>query len=250
MSQSINTTLRSKLLLAALSGILALPFIYGALMYGIDLTSHRHLYEVGAWFTNGAISIHMVFGALITLLAPIQVVLGWKRSWLKVHRIFGYVFVISSIGTSIAGLLYIFSHGSIGGMVMNVAFAIYGILMLLFSLLTIHFARQHDLVKHEEYAMRLFVLAVGSWFYRACYGAWFYTFKVHVLTTPDFRGPFDYFMDFAFFVIPLLLIEVYIRSRRTETDNPNPLKTTLITFLIAGFITYGSLGFYYLIFAS
>ena len=144
----------------------------------------------------------MLLGGLLTLLAPIQLILGWKRKWLVWHKRLGYLIFGAAIFTGIGGLLYIFFHQTTGGIVMDVAFALYGFLMITIALQTVRYARTHQLQLHEQWSLRLFVLAVGSWFYRICYGAWFFYHKAPVGHTENFQGSFDYFMDCLLYTSP------------------------------------------------
>ena len=58
-------------------------------------------------------------------------------------------------------------------------------------------------------------LVLGSWVYRMGYGL--------ILTLVDgkglglnFSGPIDYFMDFSFFVIPLIIAEIVIKGKNSS----------------------------------
>ena len=96
---------------------------------------------------------------------------------------------------------------------MDVAFALYGLCVLVCSVQTVRFARSRDFATHREWALRIFVLAMGSWLYRMQYGVWFAVMGDTGIGE-NFSGPFDYFQDFAFFVPYLLGVEVYIRHQR------------------------------------
>lgn len=61
--------------------------------------------------------------------------------------------------------------------------------------------------------MRLHALAIGSWLYRMSYGLWI-LFTDGLWSTRQFQGPFDYFMDFAFYIPSLVVVELIIRARR------------------------------------
>ena len=63
--------------------------------------------------------------------------------------------------------------------------------------------------------LRLYALAIGSWLYRMDYGFW-----VQITDgmghTDTFRGPFDYVMDFAFYLPNLVVAELYLRRKSTD----------------------------------
>ena len=89
--------------------------------------------------------------------------------------------------------------------------------MLLAAAQTLRYAMARDLDTHRAWALRLYALAIGSWLYRMDYGFW-----VQITDglghTDTFRGPFDYVMDFAFYLPNLVVAELYLR--RTATDLP------------------------------
>jgi hypothetical protein len=64
----------------------------------------------------------------------------------------------------------------------------------------------------------LFALAIGSWLYRMDYGFWL-LFTDGLGHTDTFHGPFDYFMDFWFYIPNLLVAELFIR-RQKVSDRP------------------------------
>ncbi|MEO0910923.1 MAG: DUF2306 domain-containing protein, partial [Pseudomonadota bacterium] len=65
---------------------------------------------------------------------------------------------------------------------------------------------------HREWALRLVVLALGSWLYRVHYGIW-YLLTDGMYSEPDFSGAFDIIQTFAFYLPYLLLLEIWMRSR-------------------------------------
>ena len=245
---SINKGLQLFLLVFIV--LLSLPFGYHAFDVGqIGLITNDFsatslgLNQQGNRLTGSGIGLHMLLGGFLTLLAPIQVLLGWKKKWLVWHKRLGYLIFGAAILTGVGGLTYIFLHQTTGGIVMDIAFSLYGVLMIIAAVQTVRHARNHQLEQHEEWSLRLFVLAIGSWFYRVCYGAWFFYHRAPIGHTDNFQGTFDYFMDFAFYLLPLLALEIYFRTIKTKQLNIPPLlgsflMLSMIAFMIVGFIVY------------
>ena len=213
---SLDQRLNQTLIIAM--GVFALLFVYYALDFGVrglsqDLSEQTHLFTADTPLPNTAIFTHMLAGALITFLAPLQLLTPLRRRFPALHRASGYLFFTSAIFTAIAGLSFIAVNQTIGGPVMDIAFALYGLCVLVCSVQTVRFARTRDFVTHREWGLRIFVLAMGSWLYRMQYGVWFAVMGDTGIGE-NFSGPFDYFQDFAFFVPYLLGVEVYIRHQR------------------------------------
>jgi hypothetical protein len=169
-----------------------------------------NLYEEGYPNAIRGVGLHFVFGGIILMMGSIQFIEGIRDRFILVHRWVGRVYVVACIFTAIGGLIYIFVKGTIGGIVMNVGFAGYGVAMLLCGVQTIRLARKKDIDQHRAWAIRLYALAIGSWLYRMYYGlnsvaglGWHQA---------DFLSTFDYIMDFFFWIPNLLVAEFFIRS--------------------------------------
>lgn len=206
-------------------------------------TQHIPLNKGGSIISNHGLSIHLLLGALLTILIPVQVILGWSRKAMSFHKWSGYVVIISALVTGIGGLLYIIFNGTIGGTVMNIAFGLYGSLVILTAWKSAEYARSKQFKIHEEWSMRLFVLGVGSWLYRLGYGMIFKVYPNMDVFGPrvSFQSPIDYFMDFAFYLPPLIGLELYFRYGKQKW---HPLIVSSILILITAFFIYGFLGFF------
>lgn len=120
---------------------------------------------------------------------------------------------------------------------MDIGFTGYGLLMLLCAVETIRHARSGRFDEHRAWAIRLFALAIGSWLYRMDYGFWF-LFTDELGHTKDFRGPFDYFMDFFFYLPNLLVAEVFIRRKQLFSVTSTFVKylVTSVLYLLTAFL--------------
>jgi len=215
-----QSRLRSALLV--LLSFLTLGFAWHAVSTGASglvspSESLGRLYGRLAPHANTAIALHMISGAVITVAAPLQVITALRVRWPGLHRAVGYVLITVSIFTAVTGVIYIASRGTIGGPVMTMGFTLYAVLMALAAIQTLRFARAKAFVAHRRWALRLFVLAIGSWLYRVHYGVW-YALTGGVGSEPDFSGLFDQVQVFAFYLPYLLLLEVFLRK------SPNPVQ--------------------------
>jgi uncharacterized membrane protein YhaH (DUF805 family) len=204
-------------LLLALLVVSVLPFarhsvVFGLEGYGLGTLRETRLFRAGAPFANLAIFGHMLAGAAITLLAPLQLSGTLRRRFPGWHRWAGRTLVLGALVAGVAGLVYILSRGTIGGGWMDAGFALYGLLLMGAALQSIRFARARDFQRHRAWALRLFVLAIGSWIYRVHYGLW-YLATDGAGSAQDFSGPFDLIQNFAFYLPYLALVELWLRLR-------------------------------------
>ncbi|MEO1640580.1 MAG: DUF2306 domain-containing protein [Pseudomonadota bacterium] len=210
-----GTVIQTSLL--ALLGLLLLPFAIYAADFGVRAltgTLAEPHYLLGSVSTqNAAIFSHMILGAVITLLVPLQLVRGIRTRWPALHRLSGRIIVISAIISALGGLFFIATRGTIGGWPMDVGFTLYGLFMLLAAAQTIRHARAGQIAAHNAWALRLFWLILGSWLYRVHYGLW-YAATGGLWSNPEFTGAFDLAMNVAFYLPYLIGVEVYLARRR------------------------------------
>lgn len=196
--------------------LLAAPFVIYSAVFGLagltrDLSGETRFFT--APLPSGLVFTHMATGAVATLLAPFQLIGRIRVKAPNVHRTLGYVTLTAAAITGIAGLLYIALEGTIGGPLMSAGFALYGALLLVAAANTAYHALDKDKRRHRAWALRLTVLALGSFLYRLHYWLW-YAATGGAGSTPEFTGPFDLF-NFAGFYLPyLVLLEIVLRRER------------------------------------
>ncbi|SHH74393.1 DUF2306 domain-containing protein [Marivita hallyeonensis] len=173
------------------------------------------VFTENATVANASLAAHMVAGAVLTIGAPLQALPIVRRRWPRMHRRGGYTLFVAAVVTGIGGLGYIALTGTIGGRWMDVWFAIYGVLIMLAAANTVYFAIEKDRQRHFRWAVRLIILAVGSWIYRMHYVIW-YALTDGAASNDAFTGLFDQIQVFAFFLPYLLIAEIGLRLFHVE----------------------------------
>jgi hypothetical protein len=198
---------------AALFAAYILVFYLGALPAGTMQDWNKvlpRLYVPDALPTTIAMATHLVLGAILLLLGPIQFIGRLRQRAPSLHRWLGRVYGVSALGAGLGGLIFVLGRGTVGGPVMSFGFGLYGVLMVLAATQTMRHAWCRRSNLHRAWAIRLFALVVGSWLYRMEYGLWL-RLAGGIGHTRGFDGPFDFVMDFFFFVPNLLVAELLIR---------------------------------------
>ncbi len=211
----------ARYLLVASFAIVGLAFIGYSIRFGLrglalDLSAQTYLYTPGAALPNLAIFSHMILGGTIMVLAPLQLSGRLRARRPRLHRATGYVIFTGAVATAIGGLAYIALRGTVAGGLMDVGSTLYGALMLVAAVQAVRLARARDFARHREWALRLFVLAMGSLIYRLHYVAW-YSLTDGLWSTTELDGPFDQVQYFAFYLPYLALLELYLRWRPRRT---------------------------------
>ena len=227
---------------AALFGLYILAFYAAALAEGAMAkwnTVLPDLYRQDRPVGTLGIGLHFAAGGIILALGCIQLVPAIRARVPSVHRWIGRVYVVAAICAGIGGLTFILVNGTIGGIVMDIGFGLYGALMVLAAIQAIRHARAARFDLHRAWALRLFALAIGSWLYRMDYGFWM-LLADGAGTTRDFRGPFDRVMVFFFYVPNLLIVEALIRAPAAQLSSATRVSLSALYVLATGFLWLGT----------
>jgi len=227
---------------ASLFGLYILGFYALAAVSGDLVRWNRvlpELFVAGDHAANAGMGLHFLGGGLLLVLGSIQFVPALRAAMPTLHRALGVVYVLSALAAGVGGLVFIALRGCVGGWVMDVAFAGYGLAMLVAAGQTARFGIARRPQVHRAWAIRLYALAVGSWLYRMDYGFW-------VLLTDGlghadgFRGWFDYVMDFWFYVPNLVVAELYLRADDAALPGWAQAVGAAVLVACTGFVLLGS----------
>jgi uncharacterized membrane protein len=225
-----------------LFGIYILAFYAGAVA-AQDLPAWNavlpRIYESRTPTATVAIGLHFLGGGLILLLGCIQLIARVRDRFPAVHRLLGRVYVVASLLAGIGGLGFIIAKGTVGGVVMDVGFGLYGVLVVLCAGQAYRHARARRIDTHRAWALRLFALAIGSWLYRMDYGFWLLLVG-ETGHTEEFRGVFDRVMDFWFYLPNLLVVEIFLRGRRTVASVTTRRLATGTLLVATAFLLLGT----------
>jgi hypothetical protein len=204
-----------------LAAILVLPFVLYSIRFGIaglgrDLSAESYLFLPGAAVSNAAMSLHMIGGGILTILAPLQLAGGLRARWPQLHRALGRVTASLAVAIATLGLVFLVLRGSIGGPWMDAGALGYGVAMIVAAVMAVDRARARDFARHREWALRLIVLVIAAWIYRLHYALW-YLATGGLWTEPDFTGAFDRVQVFAFYLPYLAVLEIRFRAERRRT---------------------------------
>lgn len=208
--------------------LLVVPFAFYSANFGWrgltqGLAQDSYLFAPNAAVSNGALSIHMLTGAGLTCLIAVQLIAPLRRRWPGLHRWSGRVLITAALVTAIGGLVFIAMRGTIGGAWMSAGFALYGVLLAAAATQTWRYARARRFDLHRAWALRLFVLATGSWLFRVHYGLWL--LATDGLGSNDtLTGPFDRVQVLAFYLPYLAGLELWLRwqNRPPKRDKVAP----------------------------
>lgn len=192
------------------------PRVFGSGPAGLADTHLPNGYVAGDAAGNLAISGHVVIAAVIIGLGPLQLVPKIRMKAPRFHRIVGRIYVATAILTSIAGLYLVLTRGTLGGWVGHTAISLDAILIISFACIAVYHAIKRNFLLHETWVLRLFMVVSAVWFFRIGIMAWFITTGGVGIDTETFSGPFLTFLFFGQMAVPLLVLEMYLRARRSK----------------------------------
>ena len=163
---------------------------------------------------NWAVAMHLASAAVIMLAGAAQLIPQVRSRFPVFHRWNGRIYMLAAVALSAAGLYMVWIRGSVGDTTQHVASTLNAILIWLFAGLALRYAMARDFKTHRRWALRLFLVVSGSWFYRIGLFLTFLIFKGPVGFDPvTFNGPLISFMAFANFLFPLAVLEIYFLAQ-------------------------------------
>ena len=164
---------------------------------------------------NTALAAHLLFAALITLSGALQLIPKIRSRVPVFHRWNGRFYVVMALTMGVSGLYLLFSGRKVvGDFTQHLAFGINGVLILLCAALAWRYAVARDFKTHRRWALRLFLVVSGVWFFRVGLMFWLLINKGPVGFDPaTFQGPFITFLSLAQYLLPLGVLEIYLRTQ-------------------------------------
>jgi hypothetical protein len=162
---------------------------------------------------NGNFAAHVLAAAVITVTGLLQLLPNVRARWPALHRWSGRLFLVMALLLSLGGLWLVWVRGSYFTLAGALAISMDGLLILGCGAMAWRTARLRQFAAHRRWALRCFVVASGVWFMRVGYIAWALLTGAAGIG-PRMSGPFDLFWGFATHLLPLLVLELYLRAER------------------------------------
>lgn len=186
-------------------------------------------YVRGAAIGNIVLAVHLLLAVVITLGGPFQLWPWLRRRAPWLHRWNGRLYLLTAVVITLAGLYAVWTRGTAGGTTMRVGISLNGVLILVAAGLAWQHAAARRFALHRRWALRLFLLVSGVWFFRIGLMFWILVHRGPVGIGDDFDGAFVRFLAFGCYLVPLAVLELYFRA---ETH-----RGALGKFLTAGLLT-------------
>lgn len=165
---------------------------------------------------NILFGFHVVIAAVMTAGGFIQLIPAVRQKWPFVHRWNGRVFMVTALTLAIGGLWLVWVRESYLNLTGALGISLNAFLIIGFAIMAWRTAVRKKFAEHRRWALRLFIVANAVWFMRLGYMIWgIGTAGAGIGDAMD--GPFDYFLAFGNSLVPLAIMEAYIRVKAGQS---------------------------------
>ncbi len=204
-------------------------------------------YVAGDNLGNAAFAGHVLVAATMISGGLLQLIPQLRQKWPAFHRWNGRIFLLSAILMVGGGLWMVWVRGTYLNLTGAIGISFNALLVGTTAIMAGITAWRRDFRNHRRWALRLFVLANAVWFMRIGYMIWgIGAMGAGIGNRMD--GPFDYFLAFGNSLVPLLLMEGYLRAG--ENGSATSRRVMGVTLSICALLTLaGSVAAWFIMWA-
>jgi hypothetical protein len=163
---------------------------------------------------NAVVAAHLAFAALITIGGLLQLMTGVRRRFPRFHRWNGRIYLASALVMGVGGLAMVWTGTNVGDLPQHIAISINALLIVLCSVMVLRHALARRFALHRRWALRLFLVVSGVWFFRIGLTFWILLNQGPVGFDPDtFTGPALTIIAFAQYLLPLAVLQLYFHTQ-------------------------------------
>jgi Predicted membrane protein (DUF2306) len=183
---------------------------------------------------NATLASHLLLAAIITFIGPLQLIPQVRAHLPRLHRWTGRVYLLTAVVMGAGGLYMLLTRGTVGDGSQHLAIGLNALAIMLCATLAWRSAVKRRFDVHRRWALRLFLVVNGVWFFRVGLMLWLVINQRAVGFDPKtFEGPFLTFLAFAQFLLPLAALELYLRARDRGTSRQRLAMATGLLLLTA-----------------
>ncbi len=189
----------------------------------------RTPFVAGDMAGNLAFLGHALAAAIIAFGGALQLVPGIRARFPAFQRWNGRLFLFTVTGLSLSGFYLVWVRGTSPDSLNALSTTFNGILILAFAGLALRAAMARDIAVHRRWAMRLYLVSNAQWFLRVGVFAYFVV-NMSLGNKVKFSDPFLGFWVFGCYLVPIAVLEVYLRAK----DRGGPAVRTVVAVGLIG----------------
>ncbi len=176
--------------------------------------SMTHGYAPDHPMGNLVVAIHLTSAVIIMFSGAIQLIPQIRRRAPLFHRWNGRIYMVTAFSISWAGLYMLWFRGTVGDLSQHLGQSLDAVLIMLCAAMALRYALARDFKTHRRWALRLFMVVSASLFIRAgIFLAFLLNHGPFGFNQVTFSGPFLTFMSFGQYLVPLAVLEIYLRTQ-------------------------------------
>lgn len=180
---------------------------------------------------NAMLGLHLLLAVAWVLGGMLQLIPAVRLHAPALHRWNGRLYICFATALAVGGLWLVWVRGGVvGDLAQHLAISINALLIVGCAAMAWRAARLRLYGDHRRWALRLFVVASGVWFFRVGLMAWLAVHQRPVgFDAATFQGPFLTSLAFGVYVVlPLSVLQLYL----TAKDRGGPAAHMGITAVI------------------
>lgn len=201
-----------------------------------------HPFRAGDTAGNATFLAHALGAGIVALGGALQLIPWIRAKAPRLHRWNGRVFLLTVCILSLTGFYLAWVRDTPPDTFKEWSTTINGVLILGFAALAYRAVRVRDIASHREWALRLYLVSNAQWFTRVGVFAYFVASSA-VGRSPSFKDPFFAFWAWGCFLVPLLVLEAYLRARKSPRRAPKLAVAgglaALTLLMAAGIVAFG-----------
>ena len=172
-------------------------------------------YIPGDRMGNFALAMHLLVAVIITVGGPLQLIPQIRARVPSFHRWNGRVYILTAFMAGITALYLVWIRGGVfGNVVQHAGISLNAVLIMFCAAMALRYALARKFGVHRRWALRLFLVVSGTWFIRVGSMFWMILNKSPGGFDPKtFQGPFLNFLSFTQYLLPLAVLELYLRTQ-------------------------------------
>ena len=183
---------------------------------------------------NIAVVSHMLLAAIITIGGPLQLIPQLRSRLPTFHHWNGRIYLFSAFLISIGGLYMVITRGTITGTIGDISVGFNAVLIIICAFMTVRYAIARNIQTHRRWALRLFLVVSGVWFFRVGLLLWVVLNNGPVgFDFETFQGPTLDILGFAQYLVPLAILEIYFRAQNASSSKKLAMSTSLVILTVA-----------------
>lgn len=206
---------------AGLGQLIFVAYLFGfygrtALLGQFEAWNHifPRAHVAGDTVHNAVVAMHLAFAALITAGGLLQLMTGVRRWLPRFHRWNGRVYLVSAFVMGVGGLAMVWTGTNVGDLSQHIAISVNALLIMLCAVMVLRHALARRFALHRRWALRLFLVVSGVWFFRIGLTCWILLNQEPVGFDPDtFTGPALTIIAFAQYLLPLAVLQLYFHAQ-------------------------------------